>query len=72
MQTIHIDVKDSYVSNVLTLLKGVKDVMIEKIHVDSPKEDSNNDFMDLQMMSMQEHSMKSTWDNDADKAWDGL
>ena len=72
MQTIHIEVKDSYVNNVLTLLKGVKDVMIDKIHVDTPKQSSNDDFMELQMGAMQEGSMKSTWDNDVDKAWDAL
>lgn len=68
MQTIHIDVKDNYVSNVLTMLKSMKDIMIDNIHVDSvlPKDDEHT-FMDLQVSSMQK-----TWDNDTDKAWDAL
>ena len=68
MQTIHIDVKDHYVSNVLTMLKGMKDVMIDNIHLDNavPKKDKEI-FIDLQVPSM--HKI---WDNDADKAWDAL
>jgi len=68
MQTIHIDVKDMYVSNVLTMLKSMKDVMIDKINLDTPSDTRDEeDFMKLQTMSM-----NKTWDNDEDKAWDEL
>jgi len=68
MQTIHIDVKDIYVSNVLTILESIKDVMIEKINIESTNSRKDEeDFMKLQI-----DSMESTWDNDEDKAWDEL
>jgi len=68
MQTIHIDVKDIYVSNVLTMLKSMKDVMIDKINLDTPS--GIQDEEDL--MKLQANSMNETWDNDEDKAWDEL
>jgi len=68
MQTIHIDVKDIYVSNVLTILKSMKDVMIDKINLDTPSGiRDEEDFMKLQASSL-----KETWDNDEDKVWDEL
>ena len=68
MQTIHIDVKDNYISNVLTMLKGMKDVMIENIHIDDNRVKNDEEtFIDLQVPSMEK-----TWDNDADKGWDAL
>jgi len=68
MQTIRIDVKDMYVSNVLTMLKGMKDVMIEKINIDTPgSREDDEDFIKLQTSVMDK-----TWDNDEDKAWDEL
>ncbi len=33
MQTIHLEVKDSYVTNIMTLLNSLKDVMIDKIEI---------------------------------------
>lgn len=35
MQTIHLEVKDSYVANIMTLLNSLKDVMIDKIEIQS-------------------------------------
>lgn len=34
MQTIHLEVKDDYVKNIITLLNSVRDVMIDKIEID--------------------------------------
>ncbi|MFA5454631.1 MAG: hypothetical protein WC272_04835 [Sulfurimonas sp.] len=34
MQTIHLEVKDDYVKNIIALLNSVRDVMIDKIEVD--------------------------------------
>lgn len=34
MQTIHLEVKDAYVKNIMTLLDSLKDVMIDKIEID--------------------------------------
>ena len=68
MQTIHIDVQESQVSTVVTMLKSMKDVMINNIHIAGTlANDDEKDFMDLQVASMDK-----TWDNDEDKAWDGL
>jgi len=68
MQIIRIDVKDRYVSNVLTMLKGMKDVMIEKINIDTPSgREDDEDFIKLQISVMDR-----TWDNNEDKAWDEL
>lgn len=35
MQTIHLNVKDGYMQNVMALLGSIQDVMIDKIEVDS-------------------------------------
>ena len=35
MQTIHLEVKDSYVANIMTLLHSLKDGMIDKIEIES-------------------------------------
>lgn len=34
MQTIHLNVKDGYMQNVMALLGSIKDVMIDKIEVE--------------------------------------
>lgn len=34
MQTIHLEVKDDYVKNIIALLNSVRDVMIDKIEID--------------------------------------
>ena len=68
MQTIHIDVKDMYVSDVLSMLQSMKDVMIDRINLDTPSGTRDEeDFMKLQISSM-----NKTWDNDEDKAWNEL
>jgi len=68
MQTITIEVKDNYTVNVLEMLHGLKGVMIEKIKYELDEESKvEYDFMKLQI-----DSMKSTWDNQEDEAWDDL
>jgi len=68
MQKITIEVKDNYTTNVLEMLHGLKGVMIEKIKFDS----NNTSKIDLNFMKLQSDSMKQTWDNQEDKAWDNL
>ena len=67
MQTIHLEVKDDYVKNVLVMLNSLKDIMIEKIDLDTNHE---NDVMDFSVL--QESSMLKSWDNEEDKVWDAL
>jgi len=68
MQKITIEVKDNYTTNVLEMLHGLKGVMIEKIKFDTDQEGK----VDLDFMNLQIDSMKHTWDNQEDKAWDDL
>lgn len=68
MQKITIEVKDNYTTNVLEMLHGLKGVMIEKIKFDS----DNTSKIDFDFMKLQIDSMKHTWDNQEDKAWDDL
>ena len=68
MQKIIIEVKDNYATNVLEMLHGLKGVMIEKIKFDP----SNTSKTDFDFMKLQVDSMKHTWDNQEDKAWDDL
>ena len=37
MKTIQLEVKDNYVDNVMTLLSGLKDIMIDKIEIQKDK-----------------------------------
>ncbi len=69
MQKITIEVKDNYTDNVLEMLHGLQGVMIEKIKLTSSGHDNKveEDFMKLQI-----DSMKKTWDNNEDEAWDDL
>jgi len=69
MQTIYIEVKDNYVSNVLKMLDGIKDVMIDKIKLEplEEQEKAENSLVALQITSIEK-----TWENDDDKAWDAL
>jgi len=68
MQKITIEVKDDYMNNVLEMLHGLQGVMIEKIKFNSEqKEGVEFDFIKLQV-----DSMKSTWDNQEDEAWNDL
>ncbi|MFK5976108.1 MAG: hypothetical protein QM493_06335 [Sulfurovum sp.] len=39
MQTIQIDIKDSYLPNILEILNGLKDVMIENIYIENDLQD---------------------------------
>ena len=68
MQKITIEVKDNYTANVLEMLNGLKGVMIEKIKFDSEQEGK----VDLDFLKLQIDSMKHTWDNQEDEAWDDL
>ncbi len=71
MITIHIDVKDSYLSNVLSMLESLKGVMPNKIDVDTAKSDHDKtDFTIIQ--NAQIDSMKDIWENESDKAWDEI
>jgi len=68
MQTITIKVKDNYTTNVLEMLYGLKGVMIEKIKCDLDEGSKvEYDFMKLQI-----DSLKNTWENQEDEAWDDL
>jgi len=68
MQKITIEVKDDYMNNVLEMLHGLQGVMIEKIKFNSEqKEGVESDFIKLQI-----NSMKDTWDNQEDEAWNEL
>ena len=64
MQTIHLEVKDDYVKNLLVMLNSLKDIMIEKIDVETPETEI--------FIKLQESSMSKTWDNEEDKVWDEL
>ena len=68
MQKITIEIKDNYATNVLEMLHGLKGVMIEKIKFDSAKTAK----VDLDFMKLQIDSMKQTWDNQEDEAWNDL
>jgi len=68
MQVIHIQVKDPYVPNVLVLLNSLKNVMVESIKIDT----SYHHEYDVSLIEIQETSMRSTWENDADEAWDAV
>jgi len=74
MKTIYIDVKDSYVSNVLSMLESIKGIMLNNVDIvrDMPLEVKDNDADSNALKSLQESAMVQTWDNDADKAWDAL
>lgn len=64
VQTIHLEVKDDYVKNLLVMLNSLKDIMIEKIDVETPEKET--------LTKLQETSMSKTWDNEEDKVWDEL
>jgi len=66
MQKITIEVKDTYTANILEMLHSLKGVMIDKINLDEVDEKGvDTDFMKLQI-----DSMKETWNNQEDEAWD--
>jgi len=66
MKKITIEVKDDYLENILTLLKSLQGIMIEKVTLFSKNQEEKNFY------KLQESSMQKTWDNDEDKAWDAL
>jgi predicted RNA-binding protein with RPS1 domain len=68
MQKIIIEVKDNYTTNVLEMLHGLQGVMIEKIKLDTKERGK----VDLDFIKLQTESMKKTWDNQEDEAWDDL
>ena len=68
MQKITVEVKDSYLENVLEMLHSVQRIMIEKIKTPS----NTTRETELELMKLQESSMKNTWDNEEDKVWDAL
>jgi len=67
MQKITIEVKDTYMDNVLEMLHGLQGVMIDKIKLADDNNKVENDFMKLQISSMEK-----TWDNEEDKVWNDL
>ena len=69
MQKITIEVKDNYTANVLEMLHSLKGVMIDKIKFDDLDQESKVEF---DFMKLQVDSMKDTWDNQEDEAWDDL
>ena len=68
MQKITIEVKDHYTTNVLEMLHGLKGVMIDTISFDTEQAQK----VDYDFMKLQIDSMKSTWDNQEDEAWNDL
>ncbi len=66
MQTIHLEVKDIYVTNLVTMLQSLKDIMIDKIEVESSIDDERI------LKSLQQSSLAKTWENNEDKVWDEL
>ena len=69
MQTIHIEVQDTYAKKVLALLESLRGVMLEDIKIEKKplKQDTPHELIEAQ-----ENVMQSTWDNEQDKAWDAL
>ena len=53
MQKITIEVKDNYMNNVLEMLHGLQGVMIDKIKLADDDNKVENDFMKLQISSME-------------------
>ena len=69
MQKITIEVKDNYTVNVLEMLHSLKGVMIDKIKFDDLDQENKVEF---DFMKLQADSMKDTWDNQDDEAWNDL
>ncbi len=69
MQKITIEVKDDYVNNIMSVLHGLKGVIVDKIKFDDSTYSNSNDD---NMIKLQQDSMRNTWDNDEDKVWDAL
>ena len=69
MQKITIEVKDNYTANVLEMLPSLKGVMIDKIKFDDLDQEKKVEF---DFMKLQVDSMRDTWDNQDDEAWNDL
>jgi copper chaperone CopZ len=67
MQTIHIDVNDNYLNQVINILESLKGIMLEDIKIEKKNVDENKDLIKAQIKSM-----SKTWDNKEDEAWDEL
>ena len=74
MRTIHIDVKDNYINNVLSMLESIKGIMLNKIDVDAEQPiQIKKDESDLKTLKdAQADFMRSVWDNETDEAWNEL
>jgi hypothetical protein len=64
MHTLTIDVKDNKLDVILTIIKNLKDDVIERYHIDS-KEEENTDFMKLSHAAFE-----NVWDNEEDSVYD--
>lgn len=64
METITIDVKDNKMDIVLTIIKNLKDDVIEGYHLNRDSQE-NNDFMKLS-----NNAMERVWDNKEDSVYD--
>ena len=64
MHTLIIDVKDNKLDVILTIIKNLKDDVIECYHIDS-KEEENTDFMKLSNVTLEK-----IWDNEEDSVYD--
>ena len=64
MHTLIIDVKDNKLDVILTIIKNLKDDVIERYHIDS-KEEENTDFMKLSNVTLEK-----IWDNEEDSVYD--
>jgi translation elongation factor EF-G len=69
MQKITIEVKDDYVNNIMSVLQGLKGVIVDKIKFDDSMYINSTDE---NIIKLQQDSMSITWENDEDKAWDEL
>ncbi len=64
MQTVIIDVKDNKLDVILTIIKNLKDDVIESYYIDSKKLE-NSDFMRLSNTALEK-----IWDNQEDSVYD--
>ena len=69
MQTIHIDVRDTYAKRVLALLENLRGVMLEDIKIEKKPLQQG---VPQELIKAQQNVMQSTWDNEKDKEWDAL
>ena len=68
MQKIVIEVKDNYTENILEMLNSLKGIMIDHIQYDA----KYHEQVELDFMKLQTSSMKDTWDNQEDEAWNEM